>query len=153
MLVIMVPLALVASGLGAGVLLWSAVCGMPLLATLPADGYVRTHQFWAPRFEPFQPICVAVCAVTGVVLAVTAPVTAARVTFACGATCAAAVIVVSATRNVPIKKWVMSLRPDDLPDDWQQRDPRRVWGRWNLVRTTLSVALLLLNAIAVGFLL
>ncbi|MGH3621138.1 MAG: DUF1772 domain-containing protein, partial [Sciscionella sp.] len=69
MLPIFVPLALVASGLGAGVLLWSAVCGVPLLSTLPADGYVRTHQFWADRFEPFQPLCVAVSAVTGAALA------------------------------------------------------------------------------------
>jgi hypothetical protein len=153
MLPLIAPLALIASGLGAGVLLWSAVCGVPLLARLPAEGYVRTHQFWAPRFEPFQPICVLICVVAGGLLAALAPVTAARVFFAAGAACAAAVLVVSVTRSVPIKKWVISLRPDDLPPDWDEHDPRRVWGTWNLIRTALAVAVLVANAVAVGFLL
>jgi uncharacterized membrane protein len=148
----LLPPALIASGLVAGVLLWSAVCGVPLLRRLPADGYVRTHQFWANRFEPFQPICVLLTAGLDAVLLAVSPGPAAAV-FGVGAAGALAVIAVSATRNVPVKKWVLTLRPDALPEDWDRRDPRREWGRWNLVRTVLACLVLVANATGTGLLL
>ena len=67
---LLVPLVVVANGLVAGVLLWSAVCGVPLLMMMPPDRYVRVHQFWGRRFEPFQPICVAVTGLVDVALAI-----------------------------------------------------------------------------------
>lgn len=152
MIGLLLPPALVASGLVAGVLLWSAVCGVPLLRALPAEGYVRTHQFWANRFEPFQPLCVLLTAVLDGVLVVLSPGPAA-VAFTVGAVGALAVIAVSVTRNVPVKKWVLSLSADALPADWDRRDPRREWGRWNLVRTVLACLVLAANAAATGLLL
>jgi hypothetical protein len=149
----LLPLAVVASGLVAGVLLWSAVCGVPLLLKLSPEQYVLTHRFWGNRFEPFQPICVAVTALADGVLAFTLASRAGQVVCGVAAACALAVIAVSATKAVPMKRWVMSLRPDDLPSDWDERDPRRSWSAWNLVRTVLAVVALVANAVAVGLLL
>jgi hypothetical protein len=150
---LLVPVAVVANGLAAGVLLWTAVCGVPLMQMMPPDRYVRVHQFWGKRFEPLQPICVAVTGAVDVALAVFGPAGASRWLFAGAAVLAGAVIAVSATRNVPMKRWVMSLRPEALPEDFAQRDPRKRWGAWNLVRTVLAVAALVLNAAGIGALL
>lgn len=149
----LLPLALVANGLVAGVLLWSSVCGVPLLLRLSPEQYVWTHRFWGSRFEPFQPICVTVTALADGVLAFTLASCAAQVVCGVAAVCALAVIAVSATRAVPIKRRVMSLRPDDLPSDWAERDPRRSWRAWNLFRTVLAVVAMGANAVAVGLLL
>lgn len=140
--------ALLASGVAAGVLLWSAVCGVPLLRRLDPARYVEVELFWGNRFEPFQPICVLLTVVCDVVLACTA---APAALFAVGAAAAAAVVVVSASRNVPMKRWVMSLDPQRLPEDFADRDPRAAWERWNIVRTSLALLAFVSTAVAVSF--
>ena len=42
LLPILIAVALLASGIAAGVLLWSVMGGVPLLLSLPADTVVRT---------------------------------------------------------------------------------------------------------------
>jgi hypothetical protein len=153
MIAALVAVVLVASGLVAGVLLWTAVCGVPLLVMMPPERYVKVHQFWGNRFEPFQPVCVAVTVLFDLILAVIVSTTAARTLFGVGSAAALSIIVISATRNVPIKRWVMSLQADALPEDWAQRDPRRHWQVWNLTRTVLAVLVLVCNAVAVAALL
>jgi hypothetical protein len=150
---LVVPPLLIANGLAAGVLLWSAVAGVPFLLIMPAQRYVQAEQFWGKRFEPLQPICMALTGVADVALALNVGNTTARWLFGIGAVVVGAVITVSLTRNVPIKRWVMSLDAKALPEDFEQRDPRRTWAVWNLTRTVLAVAALVANAAAVGFLL
>ncbi len=114
---------------------------------------VMVHQFWGNRFEPFQPICVAVTGLVDLALAIVLPTGAARWLFGVAAVLAVSVTAVSLTRNVPLKRWVMSLSADALPADFAQRDPRRAWGAWNLVRTVLALLGLVVNAAGVGALL
>lgn len=150
---LVVPPLLVANGLAAGILLWSAVAGVPFLLIMPAQRYVQAQQFWGRRFEPLQPICMALTGIADVALALESGSTLARWLFGAGAVVVAAVMTVSLTRNVPIKRWVMSLDAKALPEDFEQRDPRRTWAAWNLTRTVLAVLALVCNAAAVGFLL
>jgi hypothetical protein len=150
---LVVPALLVANGLAAGVLLWSAVAGVPFMLIMPAQRYVQAQQFWGKRSEPLQPTCMALTALADVTLALTVGNGPARWLFTLGAVVALSVITVSLTRNVPIKRWVMSLDARALPEDFEQRDPRRTWAAWNLTRTVLAVLALAANAAAVGFLL
>ncbi|AXK32545.1 DUF1772 domain-containing protein [Streptomyces armeniacus] len=150
MIPVLAPLALAANGLAAGVLLWAVLGGMPMLRWLPAEQYVRVEQFWGNRFEPFQPVCVALTLLCGAALAAAASGAVSRTLFALAAALAAGVLAVSVTRNVPLKRWVMGLDPDRLPDDWEQRDPRAAWSYWNTVRSVLAVSGFALNALAVG---
>jgi hypothetical protein len=150
---VLLPIALLAGGLAAGVLVGTVLGGVPLFRSLPADRYVEVHQFLARRYEPFQPICLAVTflADAALAVAVTAPVPRLLVGMAVVLTGAA--MTISLTRNVPLKRWVLSLDPRALPSDWHEHDPRRTWATWNLARTALVVAVLGLNAATAGILL
>jgi hypothetical protein len=150
---LLVPIALAANGLAAGVLLWSAIGGVPLLLSLPADRYVRVHQFWATRFEPFQPICILTTALADSVLSFVVPAGPARLLMATAALAAFATAGVSTLRSVPLKRLVMSVDPDALPADWPDRDPRRSWANANLIRTALTVMAFAANVSAVSLLL
>ncbi|MBB5957452.1 putative membrane protein [Saccharothrix tamanrassetensis] len=149
MTAVLVLVALSANGLAAGVLLWSAVCGVPLLRTLAPDRYIEVELLWGNRFEPFQPICVVLTALADVLLAVTGPGGPARPLFGVAAVAAALVVAVSATRNVPMKRWVMSLDPAHPPEDFADADPRPDWARWNLTRTVLAIVAFGANVVAV----
>lgn len=148
MVQVVVPFVLLANGLAAGVLLWSVLGGVPLLLSLPAQQYVEVERFWGNRFEPFQPICVMVTVLCDAVLTLLEQ-GPARLLFAGAAVCAAVVIVISLARNVPIKRWVMALDPRNLPDDWERRDPRAQWARWNFIRAGFAMVAFVLNTIAV----
>src|SRR5262249_7885282 len=120
---LVVPVLLVANGLAAGVLLWSAAAGVPFMLIMPAQRYVQAQQFWGRRSEPLQPTCMALTVLADLALALSIGNPLARWLFAAGTAIALAVMTVSLTRNVPIKRWVMSLDAKALPDDFEQRDP------------------------------
>ncbi|MFB9966346.1 DUF1772 domain-containing protein [Sinosporangium siamense] len=149
----LVPLALLCSGLAAGGLVISALGGAPLLLALSTENYVPVHQFLVRRFDPFMPLCLCGALVVDVVLAVVTPSLTASILFGSAVAVYLATVAVSLLRNVPINKWVYSLDPHNLPEDWERLDPRVRWRNWNLVRTSLAATGLLLNATAVGFLL
>ncbi|MCW6009759.1 DUF1772 domain-containing protein [Micromonospora sp. CPCC 205371] len=138
MIRVLLPLALMGSGLAAGGLMISALGGAPLLLTLSTKDYIPIHQFLVTRFDPFMPIALLTGLAADVVLAATAPNAAARGLAAAGATLLVAAVAVSITKNVPINKWVSRL------------DPRMRWRNWNLVRTALAVIALLCNAALVS---
>jgi uncharacterized membrane protein len=149
----LLPIALLAIGLSAGVLVGTTIGIVPFYRTLPPGDYVRAHAFAAGRYDPFQPLCLVVTVVADVLVAVTAPVAAGRVLAGICALLAAAVVAVSVTRNVPVNRWLRSLDPDRLPADFADRDPRGYWTKWNQVRTGLAVLALLGNVITAGVLL
>lgn len=141
MLELLVPVVVLASGLAAGVMMWTQLGGMPLLNTLPPDRYVFTHAFFASRYDPFMPTCMLVTAVGDLLLAATAPApAAAAVLFGAGAVLAAGAIVISLVKNVPVNRWIKTLDPENLPPDFASVDPRRYWGGWNRARAVLAVA-------------
>jgi hypothetical protein len=150
---LLLPLALLTGGLGAGVLTGTVLGPVPLYFSLPAERYVEVHQFLANRYEPFQPICLTVTLLADVAAAAIAPSIPVRILCALAAATLAGAIAVSATRNVPLKRRVLALDPAALPSDFHEWDPRRVWAAWNLVRTVLAVTSLACNVVAAAVLL
>ncbi len=141
-------LALTGNGLAAGVLLSTVLGGVPLLLSLPPARYVHAHGFLAQRYDPFMPVTLAATAVVDLVLAWLTPGVAGHALYAAAALTVGGVMTISVTKNVPINKYLISLDPDTLPDDWDRRDPRYRWRTWNAVRTTLAVAALVINLAA-----
>ncbi|MCQ4083781.1 DUF1772 domain-containing protein [Streptomyces sp. RB6PN25] len=152
MLQFLAPLVVLLNGLAAGVLLGTQLGGFPLLASLPADRYVHAHAFFAGRYDPWMPICLMGTLVGDIALAVAAAQSAA-VLFTAGAVLAAAVSVISWTKNVPTNRWVRSLDPDNLPDDFDGLERREVWGMWNRRRAVMTIAALVVNCSALVVLL
>ncbi|MFC5827929.1 anthrone oxygenase family protein [Nonomuraea insulae] len=136
----LVPLALLGSGLAAGILLSTTLGIIPLMETFPADRYVYSHRYLWARYDPFMPICFGLTVVADVVLAVTAPDRVAQFLFAAAAVTLCCVMGISITKQVPINRWVKSIDPEALPEDFERLDPRSRWRNWNLMRTTLSCA-------------
>ncbi|GAA3105062.1 DUF1772 domain-containing protein [Nonomuraea salmonea] len=147
---IVVPLVLLANGLAAGVLLGTQMGGWPLLDSLPPDRYVHAHAFFSTRFDPFMPACLLLTTVGDLALALLVDGPVARVLYLVAAALCLGTIAISVTKNVPVNRWVRTLDPDHLPDDFAQRDPRRQWGSWNRVRTALSTLALIVNCALVG---
>lgn len=153
MLELLVPVVLLTTGLASGTLVGTQLGGWPLLVSLPPGQYVRTHAFLATRYDPFMPVCLVVGTLGSAALAVLAPPPGARVLYALAALLALVTVAISLVKNVPVNKWIRTLDPDHLPDDFAQRDPRRSWGAWNRTRTTLSTAALLAQCAALPLLL
>ncbi|WP_267242499.1 DUF1772 domain-containing protein [Streptomyces sp. PR69] len=153
MIAYLVPAVVLLNGLAAGVLFGTQLGGWPLLAALPADRYVHAHAFFATRYDPAMPLCLLGTLVGDVVLAVIAPDNAVRTLFIVGAVLAAVTVTISLTKNVPVNKWVQTLDPDNLPDDFEANDPRWNWGAWNARRSWLTVLALLVNCTALALLL
>lgn len=150
---LLVPLALLGSGLAAGGLMISSLGGAPLLLTLPTDQYVPVHQFLVTRFDPFMPISLCGALVADAILAFTAATAIVHVLAGTAAALLVIAVVVSLTKNVPINKWVSRLDPSALPEDFERLDPRVRWRNWNLVRTALAVTALFVNVSIVAALL
>lgn len=149
----LVPVVLMANGMGAGVLMGTQLGGWPLLESLPPSRYVRTHVFLATRYDPFMPIALVGTAVGDAVLAAVAGGLIPAALFLVAGALALATVVVSLTVNVPVNRWIRTLDPQALPADFATLDPREHWGRWNRVRTVFTVSGLAANCIAVGLLL
>ncbi|MFI6448783.1 anthrone oxygenase family protein [Kitasatospora sp. NPDC050543] len=144
---ILLPLALIGSGMGAGGLMIASLGGAPLLLSLPVDRYIPVHQFLVTRFDPFMPICM-ITAMLADIAAATLSDGSARGPEGVAAVLLLGAIVVSLVKNVPINKWVGTLEPGVVPPDWERIDPRVRWRNWNVVRTAFVVIALLANALA-----
>ncbi|MEV7770814.1 DUF1772 domain-containing protein [Kitasatospora sp. NPDC086791] len=144
---ILLPLALIGSGMGAGGLMIASLGGAPLLLSLPVDRYIPIHQFLVTRYDPFMPLCM-ITAMLADGAAATFSDGPARGPEGVAAVLLLAAIVVSLVKNVPINKWVGRLQPGVVPPDWERIDPRVRWRNWNLVRTAFVVVALLANALA-----
>ncbi|MFF3323743.1 anthrone oxygenase family protein [Streptomyces sp. NPDC002889] len=153
MIAYLVPAVVLVNGLAAGVLFGTQLGGWPLLAALPADRYVHAHAFFATRYDPAMPLCLLGTLIGDAVLAVVAPDAAVRALFIAAAVLAAATVTISLTKNVPVNKWVQTLDPDNLPDDFEANDPRWNWGAWNQRRSVLTLCALLANCLALALLL
>jgi uncharacterized membrane protein len=150
---VVLPLALLCSGFAAGGLMISSLGGAPLLLALPTDRYVPVHQFLVTRFDPFMPISMLAALIFDLTLLVIGPAGAFRALAGLAALLLICAMAVSLTKNVPINRWISTLDPDRLPDDFAERDPRVRWRNWNVVRTVFGVCALVVNVTAVGVLL
>lgn len=139
--------ALLGSGVTAGVLFAVALSVLPALFAMETGTYVHAHQLLGRNWDPTMPVIVLTSTLVEGVLAVTSD-GAARSLFAAAAVLSLGVSGVSHLCNVPINRRVKAVTdPSDLPADW--RDPRPLWRRWHLLRTVLAVLALLCVAAAV----
>ncbi|GHH72130.1 hypothetical protein GCM10017673_26730 [Streptosporangium violaceochromogenes] len=145
---VMGAVALVGSGLTAGVLFCVALSVVPALRALPPDRYVQTHKLLGRHYDPTMPLIVLTTAVADVLLAVVTSSTGPRSLFVIAAALMLGVSAVSHLCNVPINRRVKALNPAAIPEDWM--DPRPLWRRWHLLRTALAVLALIVNAVAVA---
>jgi uncharacterized membrane protein len=149
----LLPLALLGSGVGSGVMLSTVMGTVPLTLTLPYEQYVRFIKFMWPRYDPFMPAVNALTFALDIALLITTHPAAARAWFAVAVALLATVMAISVIKNVPINRYVTSLDPGQPPQDWTQRDPRVRWRDWNLTRTLLALLALLANLAAAAALL
>ena len=140
-------LILLGSGTVAGVLFAVALSTVPALAAMPPQHYVSTHTLLGRNWDPVMPLMVMSTTLLDIWLAVLAPGAGTRPLFVAGAVCLLGVTVVSHFANVPINRRVHQTDPADIPPDWQ--DPRALWRRWHLLRTSLAMLALAVNSIAV----
>ncbi|MEU7834269.1 MULTISPECIES: DUF1772 domain-containing protein [unclassified Nonomuraea] len=146
MLAVLDVLALVGSGVTAGVLFCVALSIVPTFAALPPDTYIQVHRLVGRNYDPTMPIIVI-----GTTLAAAARATLTagwpqRLPFTLAAVLLLAVSLVSHLGNVPINRLVKS--PErDVPHS-RLTDLRRRWRALNLLRTGLALLALACMAIA-----
>jgi len=148
MIAVLVPLALFANGIAAGVMLGNAMGPAALALELPYARYVDLIKFMWHRYDPFVPIMNLLAFTLDIVIAVVASQQArggagAPVLFGLSAGLLAVLMAISVTKNVPINKFVTGLDPDSPPDNWTALDPRASWKKWNDIRVTLALTSLI----------
>ncbi|MEU8618733.1 DUF1772 domain-containing protein [Streptomyces sp. NPDC048623] len=138
--------AVLGSGVTAGVLFAVALSVLPALFAMETGTYVHAHQLLGRNWDPTMPVIVLSSTLVDAVLAVAADGTA-RVLFAVAAVLLLGVSGVSHLCNVPINRRVKAITdPAVIPPDWE--DPRPLWRRFHYLRTTLAVLALILNGAA-----
>lgn len=141
-------LALLGSGLTAGVLFAVALSTLPALFAMPPSTYVYAHQLLGRNWDPTMPAIVLTSTVADILLAVRAT-GAACVLAVLAAVLMLGVSAVSHLANVPINRRVKAITDAErLPDGWI--DPRPLWRRWHFLRTGLAVVALAVNGAAVA---
>lgn len=137
---------LLGSGIVAGVLFAVAISHVPALMAMPPDRYIYSIKLLGRNWDPAMPIIVLSSTAIAIALSVIVP-GASRTLFAGAAVLLIGVSIVSHYANVPINRQMKTIDPERMPEDWH--DPRPLWRRWHLLRTTLAVLALLANAVAV----
>ncbi|GAA2150548.1 DUF1772 domain-containing protein [Kitasatospora kazusensis] len=139
-------LALLGSGVTAGVLFAVALSVLPALFAMPTSTYVYAHQLLGRNWDPTMPAVVVGSTLADALWAVLGG-GAVRAPAAAAAVLLLGVSGVSHLCNVPINRRVKAVEdPLRLPADWT--DPRPLWRRWHLLRTALAATALLLNSVA-----
>ncbi|RRQ88655.1 anthrone oxygenase family protein [Streptomyces griseofuscus] len=137
-------LALLGSGVTAGVLFAVALSILPALFAMPTGTYVYAHQLLGRNWDPTMPVIVLGSTLADTLWAVSG---GGEVPAAVAAVLLLGVSAVSHLCNVPINRRVKAVTdPEQLPADWT--DPRPLWRRWHLLRCALAVAALALNSVA-----
>jgi uncharacterized membrane protein len=142
---VLAVVALLASGLVAGVFMAVAVSVLPTLFALPTAQYVVTHRLLGRGYHPVMPIVVSCGTVADLVLLLRAPDTGTAVLRGVAFLALAGVQLVSQLLNVPINKAVHRVDLDALDDTWP--DPRPAWRRWHRLRTALAFVAFVANAV------
>jgi uncharacterized membrane protein len=142
--------AVIGSGIVAGVFFAVAVSVIPTVRTLPPALYVDLHRRLGEGYHPVMPLVVTAGLIADLVLIVLAPGGLTRSLFVLATLALVGVQVVSQFGNVPINRRVHSLDPAAVPGDWA--DPRAQWRSWHLLRTGCALTALAVNGAAVALL-
>jgi uncharacterized membrane protein len=141
----LIAVALFMNGLAAGVMLGNAIGPAALALELSYPRYVELITYMWPRYDPFVPVLnvTSFALDIAITIAVSGHHSGAAASFALSAALLAALMAISLARNVPINKYVTSLDPASQPADWERRDPRAQWKKWNDIRVALALAALI----------
>jgi uncharacterized membrane protein len=134
-------LALMGTGVAAGVLVAVELSIVPAFLALTPERYVETHKLVGRYFDRVMPLLVLATVGVDISLAVWARGGAA-LAFGAAAVLLICVGAVSQFGNVPINRRVKALAAGPVPVGWT--DPRRSWGRLHLVRTMFAVSALVM---------
>jgi uncharacterized membrane protein len=137
-------LVVIGSGTVAGVFVAVTLSVMPTLAVLPVNTYVRVHQLLGKGYHPTMPAIVLLVLAGDITLAVTDHADGATQLLVLACVFQVGVQVVSHLRNEQLNKRVRLVDGTVIPASWT--DPRESWRRWHLVRTTLAIAVFVINA-------
>jgi uncharacterized membrane protein len=154
----LVPIALFANGIAAGVMLGNAMGPAALALELPYSRYIDLIKFMWHRYDPFVPIMNILTFALDIAIAVVTSGDGrggvwSPTLFALSAGLLAILMTISVTKNVPINRYVTALDPASPPDNWTQLDPRMSWKKWNDIRVTLALAALIAGVVGAGTLL
>jgi hypothetical protein len=147
---LLLSLGLLANGIATGVMVSTVIGLAPMTLAWPFAGYVTTVQFLWRRYDPLMPALNTFALLMDVFVLAFGTTTATRALAGSALILLAVVMVISVWKNVPINRYVMSLDPENPPDDWARVDPRRRWRNWNLLRTTLAIAAFAANVTALA---
>lgn len=146
--VTLLVIAVVGSGMIAGVFFAVAVSVLPTLFTIPADRYVEMHQKLGKGYHPAMPLIANITMIADIVLAVLAPTTVTRALFIAVVVLIVGVQCVSHLANVPINRQVHAVDSGAIPEDWP--DPRPLWQNWHRLRTAFALLALTGTAFAIA---
>lgn len=141
--------ALLGSGIVAGVFFAVAISVIPTAMALSVDRYVEIHKLLGRYYDPTMPIIVISAGLADFVLGGVADRSWIQALFVLSGLSLAGVSVVSRACNVPINRQVQLVESGSIPDGWQ--DPRPLWRNWHYLRTALALFGLAANAIAVAW--
>jgi uncharacterized membrane protein len=146
MIAVLIPIALLANGIAAGVMLGNAIGPAALALELPYDRYVDLIKYMWHRYDPFVPILNVLTLALDITIALVVPAgrgaSAAAGLYGAGAALVAVLMAISVAKNVPINRYVTGLDPFSQPADWAARDPRAAWKKWNDIRVALVLTAL-----------
>jgi uncharacterized membrane protein len=145
----LVVVALLLTGLVAGILTAGLLAVHPALRTLPVGSYISVKQAFDQNYPrimvPLQLTSLAVSIVVTVAAAVGGH--SGTASFAGLAAASIAVnIAVTVLGDLPINVAMASWQPETPPEDWQRYRAR--WDLFNRIRTTAAVVSLLLLSLA-----
>jgi uncharacterized membrane protein len=149
--VVVRALALVTTGLLAGIFFgdWSGVS--PVRPTLPASCFVQFQQGLHSIFVQLMPVLILTCIVTNVAAAlwVRRKDRFAAASFALAALAFVVIAALTRTVNVPINDLLMTWNAESPPVDWWQS--WQPWERTHTIRTSLAVAAFAVQVLGLNF--
>lgn len=146
---ILAAVAVLGSGITAGVLFSVALSVVPAFRLATPERYIEMHKLIGRNFDRVMPPTVITWTVLDVVLAARAAGAPAQALFGLAAAFGCGVALVSQLGNVPINRVVKATPAGPVASDWD--DPRARWRALHLARTASAVLGFAATAAAVVF--
>jgi uncharacterized membrane protein len=138
-------LAVLCSGVVAGVFAAVTLSVMPALALLPPPSYIRVHRLLGAGYHPTMPIVVLAVLLDDFALALVTTRGSILTLLSVTMLLQVGVQLVSHLGNERLNKRVRAVDEEMIGVGWD--DPRQAWRRWHLVRTVLALAVFALNTV------
>lgn len=149
---LLMPLALLTTGLSAGGLLVAMVGSAPMRLALPFGQAVRVHNLLLSGLDRIMPACLITATVSTATVGFFMPTVHSEVLCIVASSFALKAVLISAVKLAPINRRLAALDETALRVGVAD-DPRERWRNWNTARAWSVIVALVLNVTNVGFLL